>query len=63
MIDVGQQVGHWRNGAQEDWDLALHLIERGNVRQGFFFIHLAFEKALKAIVILRTGNSRHAFTT
>lgn len=48
MINVDKQIAHWRNGAEEDWVVAQELIERGRVRHGLFFGHLALEKMLKA---------------
>ena len=48
VIDVGKHINFWRNGAEEDWDVAQDLVKRGRVRHGLFFAHLALEKALKA---------------
>lgn len=48
MINIEKQIAHWRNGAEEDWSVAQELIERGRVRHGLFFAHLALEKMLKA---------------
>ena len=56
MIDIERQVAHWRSGAEEDWAVATHLVERGSVRHGLFFAHLALEKLLKAHVCRRTGD-------
>ena len=50
MIDVGKQIDFWRKGAEEDWEVAQDLVDRGRVRHGLFFAHLALEKALKANV-------------
>jgi HEPN domain-containing protein len=54
MIDIGKQAAHWRDGADEDWDVARDLILRDRVRHGLFFAHLAVEKTLKAHVCLAT---------
>jgi HEPN domain-containing protein len=54
MIDVDKQIGFWRKGAEEDWDVALDLVQRGRLRHGLFFAHLALEKALKAHVCRTT---------
>lgn len=54
MINVDKQVAFWRQGAAEDWEVAGVLVERGSVRHGLFFAHLALEKALKALVCERT---------
>ncbi|MBM4370598.1 MAG: HEPN domain-containing protein [Deltaproteobacteria bacterium] len=47
-MDVGKHVEHWTKGASEDWEVGTDLIQRGRVRHGLFFLHLALEKALKA---------------
>jgi len=54
MVDVDKQVDYWRQGANEDWDVAAKLVEDGKVRHGLFFAHLALEKALKALVCRQT---------
>ena len=45
---------HWRDGAVEDLETADILFEKRKLRQCLFFVHLALEKALKAIVVDRT---------
>lgn len=50
MIDINKQVKFWRDGAQEDWEVASDLVTRNRVRHGLFFAHLALEKALKSHV-------------
>lgn len=55
MVDIGKQIEHWRAGAGEDWEVARDLVERGKIRHGLFFAHLALEKTLKAHVC-RTTN-------
>ena len=54
MVDVDRLVAHWSAGAQEDWGVAVDLVERRRIRHGLFFAHLAIEKALKAHVCRRT---------
>jgi HEPN domain-containing protein len=56
MVDIAQQVIHWRDGANEEWQVALELLERGRTRHALFFTHLAIEEALKAHVCRRTGD-------
>lgn len=46
MFDIEQQADYWRQGAQEDWDAGQALVERGYLRHGLFFVHLALEKIL-----------------
>lgn len=55
MIDISKQIAYWRSGAGEDWSVAQELIERGRIRHGLFFAHLALEKTLKAHVCKATG--------
>jgi len=50
MVDPDKQAAHWRSGADEDWSVAVELIERGRFRHGLFFAHLALEKTLKALI-------------
>ena len=54
MIDIPKQIAYWRDGAQEDWAVAKELVDRGRIRHGLFFAHLALEKALKAHVCAKT---------
>jgi HEPN domain-containing protein len=55
MVDIGKQIGYWRNGAEEDWSVGQHLVSRGSLRHGLFFAHLAIEKTLKAHVCRASG--------
>jgi len=41
MIDVEKQIAYWRAGAEEDWEVAVDLVESGKARHGLFFAHLA----------------------
>ncbi|MGH7790737.1 MAG: HEPN domain-containing protein [Thermodesulfobacteriota bacterium] len=50
MIDIIKQIAYWRKSAEEDWDIAVDLLQREKTRYGLFFSHLALEKALKAHV-------------
>lgn len=50
MFDIQKQINYWRNGSEEDWEVADELIENGRTRHGLFFAHLALEKILKAHV-------------
>jgi HEPN domain-containing protein len=54
MIDIPSQIAYWRQSAQEDWEVARHLVETGRTRHGLFFAHLALEKILKAHVCKHT---------
>jgi HEPN domain-containing protein len=55
MIDIGKQIQHWRNGADEDLVVAQELISHGKIRHALFIAHLALEKTLKAHVCRNTG--------
>jgi HEPN domain-containing protein len=54
MFDIEKQVAYWRNGAAEDLQVAQDLIKRQRTRHGLFFLHLALEKLLKALVCRQT---------
>jgi HEPN domain-containing protein len=54
MVDIDHQVRHWLDGAREELQVSLELLERGRLRHALFFAHLAVEKALKACVCRRT---------
>jgi HEPN domain-containing protein len=56
MVDVAQQIEHWRDGAREEWQVAGEMLEKGRIRHALFFAHLALEKALKAHVCRHTGD-------
>lgn len=56
MVDVAKHVAYWRQGAQEDADVARQLVDAGRLRHGLFFAHLALEKALKAVICQRSGD-------
>ena len=43
MLDIEKLVAFWRHDAQEDLTVAQGLLERGRIRHGLFFLHLALE--------------------
>lgn len=53
MIDAAKQAQYGREGSEEDWAVA-RLVDRGRLRHGLFFAHLAVEKLLKALICSRT---------
>jgi HEPN domain-containing protein len=57
MIDVERHMAHWRESAEEDLAVGRDLIARQKPRHGLFFVHLALEKALKAVVCRATGET------
>ncbi len=56
MIDVDKQIAYWRSSALEDWDVGRALVRQKRTRHGLFFVHLALEKALKALVCRSTND-------
>jgi HEPN domain-containing protein len=54
MFDIGKQIAFWRESAVEDLQVAEDLIKRQRTRHGLFFLHLAVEKLLKALVCRQT---------
>lgn len=52
-MNVDKQVAHWLNSARDDLEAASQLIDGGKYQHGLFFVHLAVEKALKAIYTKR----------
>jgi HEPN domain-containing protein len=54
MIDIEKQIDFWRNGASEDWQVAVELVNLRRTCHGLFFAHLALEKMLKAHVCRAT---------
>jgi HEPN domain-containing protein len=54
-MDIQRQVEYWLKGSQDDIEAAVVLLEKGKIRQGLFFAHLAVEKALKAHVSRATS--------
>lgn len=53
-MDVQKQIEYWVKGAEEDFAAAESLLEKGHLRHCLFLAHLAIEKALKALVVVRT---------
>lgn len=56
MIDVAKHAAYWLEGAREDWAVAGELLAKGRSRHGLFFVHLALEKALKAVACRATDD-------
>lgn len=54
-MDVDKQIEYWRAGSDEDFAAAESLLEKGHLRHGLFFCHLAIEKMLKAHVARQTN--------
>jgi HEPN domain-containing protein len=56
VIDIQTQIAYWRDGSNEDFEVAQELVKLGRIRHGLFFAHLALEKMLKAHVCRATQN-------
>ena len=56
MVNIQNQIQHWRNGASEDWQVAVELAELSRTRHSLFFAHLALEKTLKAHICRKLNN-------
>jgi predicted nucleotidyltransferase/HEPN domain-containing protein len=54
-MDIAKHIAYWRNGSDEDWEVALDLIRRDKIRHGLFFLHLSMEKLIKAHVCRHTA--------
>ena len=54
MVRSGKQ--YWHTGSDEDWEMAEIALEKGKIRHGLFFLHLAMEKLIKAHVFRVTGD-------
>jgi len=48
MVNIPKHILYWQTGAEEDWEVAIQLIESNKIRHGLFFLHMALEKILKA---------------
>lgn len=55
MVNINKQVTYWTNSAQEDRDVAENLYNMGKNRHALFFLHLSFEKLIKALVCRSTN--------
>lgn len=55
-IDVEQHISYWQDGAVEALAGAEVLVAGGKYTFGLFFMHLAVEKSLKALVVRATGD-------
>lgn len=50
MFNLGKHIAYWRDGAQEDYEVAKELVEKGRFQHALFLCHLSVEKMLKAHV-------------
>ncbi|MFA6106112.1 MAG: HEPN domain-containing protein [Patescibacteria group bacterium] len=55
MKNKGEQIKYWKASAEKDWKAANFLYARKYYCHSLFLCHLALEKSLKGLVILKTG--------
>lgn len=55
-MNAEKHIRYWRTGSDEDWEMAEIALEKGKIRHGLFFLHLAMEKLIKAHVFRVTGD-------
>jgi HEPN domain-containing protein len=56
MINTKKHIEHWKNGSDEDFEVAQQLIRSNKIRHGLFFLHLSMEKLLKAHICSYTND-------
>lgn len=54
MLDIEALVAYWRGGSEEDWAVAMELLQHRRERHALFLAHLALEKVLKAHICRET---------
>lgn len=60
-MDIQKVIDFWLESAEDDFDTAEKLFEAKKYHHCLFFSHLFLEKALKALVVKKTG--QHALPT
>ena len=56
--DVKKLISYWMTLSESDWKAAVHLCASRSYVQSLFFVHLALEKLLKAMIV--RASSKHA---
>ncbi len=51
------KIKYWLKSANHDWEVAMHLFEKGDYAYALFFGHLTVEKILKAVFTDRYDNT------
>ena len=54
-MNITKHIDYWRTGSDEDWEMVEIAMEKGKIRHGLFFLHLAMEKLIKAHVTRTTA--------
>jgi HEPN domain-containing protein len=55
-MDTSRTIQYWLEGSQENYQKAVRDIKAQDYVYGLFWLHLACEKLLKAVVITHTSN-------
>ncbi|MFP4445649.1 MAG: HEPN domain-containing protein [Desulfosudaceae bacterium] len=50
-MNTTDKITYWINSADNDWQVAGHLVEKGDNAYALFFGHLTLEKLLKALFV------------
>jgi len=54
---MGSKADFWLISAENDWNVAGHLFDKGDYSYALFFEHLTLEKMLKAYFVLAHGET------
>lgn len=54
---MGGKPDYWLISAENDWEVAGHLFEKGDYSYALFFGHLTLEKMLKAYFVLTSEDA------
>jgi len=54
-IDIEEVAGYWDSEAREALKVATHLLEKEDYSYALFFGHLAIEKLLKGLYVVKNG--------
>lgn len=54
---MGSKADFWLISAENDWNVAGHLLDKGDYSYALFFGHLTLEKMLKAYFVLAHGET------
>lgn len=52
-MDKKDKIKYWLITSEKDWEVARHLVEKGDLSYALFFGHLSIEKICKAVFVDR----------
>jgi HEPN domain-containing protein len=55
-MDREDKISYWLKTADNDWQVANHLMEKGDFPYALFFAHLTLEKTLKALYVKKSDD-------